>query len=225
MPWPPAFSSQNLPRVHAACAVIAPRPHASPARISRPASHALLSTRQAAWAFNQPLSWDTSSVTNMYQMFRVHTARALSPAFSRALPVCMPLASPPPHVLSPHGPHLNPPTSNARLSTRQGANAFNQPLAFDTSKVTNMNQMFVVRSARALAPSLGRALTVHAACAAAALCPSRLPGRTSHCFVCPPFDSAASVCVQPAAGLRHVQGHNHEHHVRGAPCACPGPQP
>jgi len=29
---------------------------------------------------------------------------------------------------------------------------FNQPLSLDTSKVTNMNNMFSVRSARALVP-------------------------------------------------------------------------
>jgi len=37
-------------------------------------------------------------------------------------------------------------------STRQGASAFNQPLSLDTSKVTDMSNMFSVRSARALAP-------------------------------------------------------------------------
>jgi len=35
-----------------------------------------LSTRQRASAFNQPLSWDTSSVTTMYEMFYVRSARA-----------------------------------------------------------------------------------------------------------------------------------------------------
>jgi hypothetical protein len=34
----------------------------------------------------------------------------------------------------------------------QDARAFNQPLSWDTSKVTNMVNMFTVRSARALAP-------------------------------------------------------------------------
>ena len=34
----------------------------------------------------------------------------------------------------------------------EGATAFNQPLSFDTSKVTKMGYMFSVRSARALAP-------------------------------------------------------------------------
>jgi hypothetical protein len=37
-------------------------------------------------------------------------------------------------------------------STRQEAYAFNQPLSIDTSKVTTMDRMFNVRSARALAP-------------------------------------------------------------------------
>jgi len=37
------------------------------------------------------------------------------------------------------------------LSTRQYTRAFNQPLSFDTSNVTDMSYMFYVRSARALA--------------------------------------------------------------------------
>ena len=38
-------------------------------------------------------------------------------------------------------------------STRQQASAFNQPLSFDTSKVTTMSGMFQVRSPRVpLAP-------------------------------------------------------------------------
>ena len=43
MPWPPAFS--RGPALRAACAAAAPRPPASRAA-PRPASHALLSTRQ-----------------------------------------------------------------------------------------------------------------------------------------------------------------------------------
>ena len=42
-----------------------------------PASNALLSTPQDASAFNQPLSLDTSSVTDMKSMFSVRSARAL----------------------------------------------------------------------------------------------------------------------------------------------------
>ena len=74
--WPPPFS-RALP-----CALLAPlyRPHALPPPASwyslprptpRPAPHALLSTRQNASAFNQPLNFDTSSVTRMGYMFNV----------------------------------------------------------------------------------------------------------------------------------------------------------
>ena len=45
-----------------------------------------------------------------------------------------------------------PPASNALLSTGQDAVDFNRPLSFDTSKVTTMEDMFNVRSARALHP-------------------------------------------------------------------------
>ena len=64
----------------------------------------------------------------------------------------MPLAPPPPHALPLPGAHLAPHRTHALLSTRQGASAFNQPLSWDTSKVTDMYGMFEVRSARALAP-------------------------------------------------------------------------
>ena len=65
--------------MHAACAAAVPRPPASRAA-HRPASYALLSTRQKAKAFNQPLSVDTSSVITMRKMFKVRFARALPPS-------------------------------------------------------------------------------------------------------------------------------------------------
>ena len=83
--WPPAFS-RALP-VHATCAVANTCPPTSPPA-PRPALYALLATRQDAKAFNQPLSFDTSSVKDMDSMFEVRSARALTPtALSRALPV------------------------------------------------------------------------------------------------------------------------------------------
>jgi hypothetical protein len=137
----------------------------------------------------------------MNQMFHVRSARALAPnlALSGAFPVhaaCAAAAPRPP--ASRRAPR---PVSHALLSTRQYASAFNQPLSFDTSKVTNMRSMFHVRSARALAPklALSGAFPVHAACAAAA--PRRLPARTSLRIARPPFDSAGRVGVQPAAQL------------------------
>ena len=52
------------------------------------------------------------------------------------------------------------------LWTRQNAQAFNQPLSFNTSKVTRMNYVFYVRSARALAPNSPVGSSVHVTWAA-----------------------------------------------------------
>ena len=61
---------------------LAPPPQLSstPSRLLALAPHRmpLLSTRQLAWAFNQPLSFDTSKVTTMHAMFWVRSARALN---------------------------------------------------------------------------------------------------------------------------------------------------
>ena len=79
-------------------------------------------------------------------------ARALGPAaLSRALPVhAVCVAATQQRLYAPRDAPL--PTSHARLSSRQEAHKFDQPLSFDTSKVTVMVQMFHVRSARALPP-------------------------------------------------------------------------
>ena len=103
----------------------------------------------------------------MSYMFYVRSARALGPqALSRAIPVhasCVP----PPCTPGPPASRLAPlpPASPALPSTRQSASAFNQPLSFDTSRVTTMSYMFQVRSARALGPqALRQAIPVHASC-------------------------------------------------------------
>ena len=136
--------------------------------------------------FNADISsWDTSKVTSMYGMFWVRPARALTPkSLESGFPPSMPFAPPPPHALPPPGPHLAP-HRTPLPSTRQGAVAFNQPLSLDTSKVTNMQFMFTVRSARALAPNSleSRAFPVHAACATTASYPPafrRAPRPASH---------------------------------------------
>ena len=95
--------------------------------------------------FNADISnWDTSKVTDMGGMFNVRSARALTPAA-----LCQPL---PVHAATvaatqrPRASRAAPlPALRARLSTRQDASAFNQPLSFDTSKVTDMSYMFDVR--------------------------------------------------------------------------------
>ena len=105
------------------------------------------------------------------------------------------------------------------LWTRQSADAFSQPLSFDTSSVTDMNGMFRVRfhlspSAHTL-PNCGP--HTHTACAADVpfpLCHLFVP-RASLCRMSP-LDSAECVSFQPAAELGHLQRHRHEPHVRGA---------
>ena len=65
------------------------RDHPPPPAAARPAPCALLATpRQYAYAFNQPLSWDTSSVTDMSSMFDVRCAPhpTLQSAVARPLP-------------------------------------------------------------------------------------------------------------------------------------------
>ena len=132
-------------------------------------------------AFNQPLALDTSSVTGMGLMFYVRSAHALRttqpPARTSFRIVCPPLGS------------------------RQGASAFNQPLSFDTSSVTDMRYMFLVSSARGLPP-----IWPHP-------CISGIPD------LCEMFitDALRTVChmpsclgVQPAAGSRHVQRRRYE---------------
>ena len=103
--------------------------------------------------FNSDISsWNTSGVTDMTRMFEVRAARAPSVApyiasvgrsprawrlrrcHTKRHPAFRP--APRPRIVCPH------------LATRQSAYAFNQPVSFDTSSVTNMAQMFWVRSAR-----------------------------------------------------------------------------
>jgi hypothetical protein len=129
-------------------------------------------------AFNQPLSFDTSNVTDMTGMFQVRSARALTLTPWVGPSPSMPLAPPPPP-----GSHLAP-HRMPLPSTRQEAQAFNQLLSFDTSKVTHMGTMFFVRSARALAPtSLESGLPP--CMRRRRPTPSRLPARTSPRIACP----------------------------------------
>eukprot|EP00964_Phaeocystis_antarctica_P089298 scaffold56940_cov48-Phaeocystis_antarctica.AAC.1 len=62
-------------------------------------SHASLSPRQEGRALNQPLSFDTSSVTNMDSMFHVRSLRPAREPRSWSSP-CTKLAPPPPHAPS-----------------------------------------------------------------------------------------------------------------------------
>ena len=169
------------------CAPPSPRP------APRPTSYALLSARQYAREFNQPLTFDTFSVKDMSYMFLVRSARGLRPIYSRTLP-CTLLASPSPAITSrlcrPAAPR---PASYALILARQYARAFNQPLSFDTSSVAMMSSMFKVRSARVCpqcvysSPPLARCLC--------AVVTQRLPSPSSHLaprVVCPPLSRLGS---------------------------------
>ena len=100
-----------------------------------------LSTRQNAFAFNQPLSFDTSSVTDMGQMFMLASAfnqplsfdtssvTDMASMFVRASAFNQPL-------------NLDTSSVTSMTSMFNYASAFNQPLSFDISSVTGMQWMF-----------------------------------------------------------------------------------
>ena len=99
---------QLNPSLNATCATRCPTPSHIPAHMP-PASYAALSarqTRQAAVAYNQPLSLDTSSVNDMSKMFQVRSARALPPTLKSGLPPCTLLAPPSPHAFPCPGPRV-----------------------------------------------------------------------------------------------------------------------
>ena len=102
-------------------------------------------TDDGATAFNQPLDFDTSSVTTMESMFYVRFTRVPRPIKRWGPPLHAVLASLQPIALSAPGSHLARNVCSP-LWTRQKATAFNQPLSFNTSSVTSMEEMFYVRS-------------------------------------------------------------------------------
>ena len=116
-----------------------------------------LLTRQNAWAFNQPLSFDTSMVTTMEAMVAVRSGHArvlnLQSGSPHACVAWVAFPFPPVCQPAPLAPHRVCPPITLQL-TRQDAEAYNQPLSLDTSKVTTMEKMLEVRSARAWNPSL-----------------------------------------------------------------------
>ena len=154
-------------------------PSRLPARTSPCIVCPLLSARQYARVFNQPLSFNTSSVTTVSSMFEVRSARVACPQSVYSSPplrvacavVTHRFPSPSSHLLAPARPPL---------SAWQYAWAFNQPLSFGTFSVTDMSYMLYVRSVHALRTT-------------------QPPARTSPRIVCPPYGSAVRKSVQPAA--------------------------
>ena len=151
-----------------------------PPGASRPAQPALhrvpcLRPWQNADAFNQPLDWDTSGVTDMHAMFGVRCSlRALPPHLqSRALSPSRCVHAPVSPAAS-RRPPRSPPLSTVCTGCDpwQYAYAFNQPLDWDTSGVTKMSYMFYVRcSLRALPPNLQSRALDTARCVCTAIVP------------------------------------------------------
>ena len=94
-------------------------------------------------AFNQPLSFDTSSVTYMGGMLRVRSSPCPAQNLQSSPLLCTLFGTSPAISLLPA--LTSPRTVCPPFDSRQNAMAFNQPLSFDTSSVTSMQQMFYVR--------------------------------------------------------------------------------
>ena len=161
--------------MHAACAAAStPRPPAiRPA--SRPELHApSFGPAQDAHAFNQPLSFDTSSVKTMSAMFQVGLLCPTACSWALPHPVHTACAVVAPRVLSRLSARTSSRIAYSLLSTRQGALAFDQPLSFNTSSVTSMcgmSDMFEVRSHVRGLSAFSWFLPVHVSCAAPAPSP------------------------------------------------------
>ena len=147
---PLSFDTSSVTDMEYMFDVCSPRPSAGPfpARSLRnPRAHNVRpltycppvpATRQYTF-FNQPLGIDTSSVTTMSYMFAV---RALA---STRLPfLCMRLALPRAHCLPSQ--HLTCTPHVPARAALQNNDEFNQPLSFDTRRVTDMSWMFYVRA-------------------------------------------------------------------------------
>ena len=181
--------------------------------------------RQLASAFNQPLSFDTSSVTNMDYMFWVRSSPCPTPNLhSRALSCTLPAPRSPaaspacrPACLAPHGmPSFRP--SAARVGV--------QPVAELRHLQRRGHEPHVLGALLPVPCShiCNRAPPLHVACTAVA---RRLPPPSPHVVPhrMPSVRlSAVRVGVQPAAELRHLQRHGDELHVRGALLPVPRPQ-
>jgi len=192
--------------------------------------------------------WDTSLVRDMQMMFYVrcslrpalnlhsHALHAACTAIARRLCHSCPgpqLARTPCALLTPRIP---PRTVCPACDPRQHAVAFNHPLSWDTSRVTNMRSMFYVRSSpRALHPQPSQSRPHTHTCTrrlhrdrtpppAASHLPRPVARHRVPCL----RPSAERAGLQPAAELGHLPRHGHVLHVFRAllPCThCALPRP
>ena len=117
----PCSQSAVEPSLRPACtAVVRLLPPPSP-HVVLHAPYALLDSRQQAFAFNQPLSFDTASVTTMDRMFWVRSSPCPAPNLQSSPSLhaaCTAVTRRPPAI------RATPPTAAYALrATRQGANS------------------------------------------------------------------------------------------------------
>ena len=181
--------------------------------------------RQSAYAFNQPLSWDTSGVTDMSWMFHVRCAPCAPAPQSAVSPSPVHAARTPRPRATSRLPARSPPrTVCPACDPRQLAEAFDQPLSWDTSSVTNMYQLFSVRCSPLPRPpicsrTLSPARCVHTA---SRRLPPPGPQPAPHRVPCL-RPSAVRVRLQPAAELEHLPRQAHRQHVSRAARRPPPP--
>ena len=157
----PAPNLQSSPLLHPACTAVARRPPTS-RPVPCPASHALLSALGIEREGVQPAAELRHLQRHAHEC---HFPRALLPLPCTLLAPRSPAASRLPARALPS-------TVCPPFDSRQAAAAFNQPLGFDTSSVTNMGHMFTVCSSPRPAPNLQTSSPLHPACTAVA---RRLP--------------------------------------------------
>ena len=194
-------------------------------------------SRQAAYAFDQSLSFDTSSVTDMNGMFYVRSSPAalplrIEPSRTRCVHRCRYRCRPPSPASRPAqlAPHRMP---SFRLSAERVARRCDHGARLSSAGVQPATKLRHVQRHNHGLDVLRALLPVP--CSRRALpCMLRVPpspatSRTSRGLhliprIVSPFRLLAEhVGVQPAAEFRHVQRHKHEQHVRGGTALLPMP--
>eukprot|EP00964_Phaeocystis_antarctica_P144621 scaffold110472_cov45-Phaeocystis_antarctica.AAC.1 len=224
----PAPNLQSSPPLHAACTAVARRLPPPGLCTSLRTECPPFDSRQIAQKFNQPLSFDTSSVTTMNYMFSVRSFPCPAPNLRPSPPLRAACAAVARRLRGLPVLCTSPCTVCPPFDSRQGASAFNQPLSFDTSNVTTMQQTFWVRSSPCPASNLQSTPPLRAACTAVArrllppgtlhLAPHRMPSADSR-QVASAFNQPLSFDTSSVTNMWGMFS------VRSSPCPAPNLQP